>query len=92
MAEHSSSGQASCSLSAAEGEIRTRELEEDAIALQFHGSVTSMTTGSLMIRLHSCRPGSNGWPNGKALYLFWGTTVYLFGLAVVIMRWLKMEV
>ena len=76
----------------AEGEIRTAELKKDAIALQFHGSVTGMTTGSLDDP-SSLMPTWLEWlAERKALYLFWGTTVYLFGLAVVIMRWLKMEV
>jgi hypothetical protein len=28
----------------------------------------------------------------RTLYLFWGTAMYLLGLAIVIMRWLRMEV
>jgi hypothetical protein len=76
----------------AEGEIRTAELKRDAIALQFHGSVVGMTTGSLNDP-SSLMPTWLEWlAERKTLYLFWGTAVYLFGLAVVIMRWLKMEV
>jgi hypothetical protein len=75
-----------------EGEIRTAGLTKDAIALQFHGSVAGMTTGALDDP-SSLMPTWLEWlAERRTLYLFWGTAMYLLGLAIVIMRWLRMEV
>jgi hypothetical protein len=75
----------------ADGEIRIVELKTDTVALQFHGWVTGITTGSLE-NPSSLMPTWLEWlRERKGLYLFWGTALYLFGLAAGAMRWLRIE-
>jgi len=70
-----------------EGEIRTLELKDDRIALAFHGRVKGMTTGSDENRI-SLMPTYLEWLSARhALSLLWGTTLYIFGLILTVMRW-----
>jgi hypothetical protein len=78
-------------LNGIDGEIRIAELRTDAVALQFHGWVTGITTGSPE-NPSSLMPTWLEWlRERKALYLFWGTALYLFGLAAGVMRWLRID-
>jgi hypothetical protein len=71
------------------GEIRTVRLEPDHLSLSFHGSVRGMQTGSEDTP-RSLMPTWLEWLRARhGLTLLWGTTVYLFGLATAVVRWLK---
>ena len=74
------------------GEIRTIRLAGDALALSFHGRVRGMATGS-EDSPRSLMPTWLEWLRARhGLTLLWGTTVYLFGLATALVRWLKVPV
>lgn len=69
------------------GEIRTLRLDDNQIALKFHGHVQGMSTGSPENR-SSLMPTCLEWLSARhSLSLFWGTTLYLFGLITGILRW-----
>jgi hypothetical protein len=72
---------------AARGEIRTLQLEDDRIALKFHGRVRGMSSGSATVR-RSLMPTYLDWLKARhGLTLLWGTTLYLFGLIAGVLRW-----
>ena len=71
----------------ARGVIRALQLENGHLTLAFHGTVRGMRSGwgddpaSLM-------PTWLEWLRARhGLSLLWGTTLYLFGLVVAILRW-----
>jgi hypothetical protein len=70
------------------GEIRTLELRDGHIALTFHGDVRGMTTGAGENR-RSLMPTYLEWLSSQhGLSLLWGTTLYLFGLVIgVVKNW-----
>ena len=71
----------------AEGEIRTLELKDDHIAFAFHGQVKGMTTGSDESQV-SLMPTYLDWLRARhGLSLLWGTTLYVFGLILSVIRW-----
>jgi hypothetical protein len=75
------------SFKASKGEIRTLELDGDQIAFSFHGRVSGMTTGGEENRI-SLMPTYLEWLKARhGLSLLWGTTLYLFGLILTIVRW-----
>ena len=69
------------------GEIRTLELKGDQIALSFHGRVSGMTTGGEENSI-SLMPTYLEWLKARhGLSLLWGTTLYVFGLILGVLRW-----
>jgi hypothetical protein len=71
------------------GIIRTLELKDDHIAFGFHGSVRGMTTGGDKNPV-SLMPTYLEWLSARhGLSLLWGTTLYLFGIILGVMRWWK---
>jgi hypothetical protein len=69
------------------GEIRTLRLADTQIAFGFHGQVSGMTTGRDANRI-SLMPTYLEWLRARhSLSLLWGSTLYLFGLAVTTVRW-----
>ena len=68
------------------GEVRTLELRDGHIALTFHGYVRGMTTGGAENR-RSLMPTYLEWLSAQhGLSLLWGTTLYLFGLVIGLLR------
>jgi hypothetical protein len=68
------------------GEIRTLELHDGHVALTFHGEVRGMTTGAGENR-RSLMPTYLEWLSLQhGLSLLWGTTLYLFGLVIGVLR------
>jgi len=71
----------------ARGEIRTLQLHDNHIALQFHGHVHGMSSGSDKSH-RSLMPTYLEWLRARhGLSLLWGTTLYLFGVIVGALRW-----
>ena len=69
------------------GAIRQLALAEDHLALQFHGRVSGMSSGSATVR-RSMMPTILEWLRARhGLSLLWGTTAYVFGLALGALRW-----
>ena len=79
-------------LQGTEGEIRVAELKPDVIALQFHGWVTGITTGSFENPMPLMPTWLEWLKERKGLYLIWGTALYLFGLVAGFFRWLRIEI
>jgi hypothetical protein len=74
-----------------QGEIESLELKEDGVVFQFRGRVHGMTAGSAETS-RSLMPTWLDWLKARrGLYLLWGTAVYLFGLIVGVLRWLKVS-
>jgi hypothetical protein len=70
-----------------QGEIRTLELQNDHIALAFHGRVQGMTSGEDEHR-YSIMPTYLEWLKARhGLTLLWGSTLYLFGLILTVIKW-----
>jgi len=69
------------------GIIRTLDLKDDHIAFAFHGSVEGMTTGGDNNPV-SLMPTYYEWLSSRhGLSLLWGTTLYLFGIILGVLRW-----
>jgi hypothetical protein len=76
-------------LEGSQGEIEFLELNHDHIVFQFRGRVRGMTAGSSEID-RSLMPTWLEWLKARrGLYLLWGTAIYLFGLVVGVLRWLR---
>jgi hypothetical protein len=76
-------------LRSSQGEIDVLQFKDDQIVLQFHGSVQGMTAGSSEVE-RSMMPNWLEWLKARrGFYLLWGTAIYLYGLVVGVMRWLK---
>jgi hypothetical protein len=74
-----------------QGEIESLELKDDGVVFQFRGRVHGMTAGSDETS-RSLMPTWLDWLKARrGLYLLWGTAVYLFGLIVGVLRWLKVS-
>ncbi len=75
-----------------EGDLRTLQLRDGYIALKFHGRVVGMSTGAGKSRT-SLMPTYLEWLKARhGLSLLWGTTLYLFGLILGILRWWRISV
>ena len=73
----------------AEGEISFLQLKDDRMAVQFHGRVRGMRTGSIETG-RSLMPTWLEWLKARrGLYLFWGACIYVLGLIAGFLRWLK---
>ena len=74
------------------GEIRRLRLGKDDLALSFHGRVGGMRTGP-DDSPQNLMPTCLEWLKARhGLSLLWGTTFYLFGLALAVLRWLKVSI
>ncbi len=75
----------------ADGELRALELGGEYIALQFVGQVRGMTVGSGSVK-RSLMPTLYEWLVARhRLPFLWGTTVYVFGLIMSVLRWWRQE-
>jgi hypothetical protein len=69
------------------GMVRRVELQNGTVRLLFHGSVQGMSTGRGETA-RSLMPSYLEWLNAQhGLSLLWGTSIYLFGLLGVRIRW-----
>ena len=74
------------------GEIRTLRLEDEVVALDFQGRVRGISTGSDDSR-QNLMPTWLDWLRAQhGLSLLWGTTFYLFGIALAALRWFRVNV
>jgi hypothetical protein len=72
---------------ASRGELRTLAVRDGGVAVRFHGWVREMTTGAGETR-RSLMPTYLEWLQARhGLSLLWGTTLYVFGLAMAALRW-----
>lgn len=69
------------------GAIRSISLEQDAISLHYRGIVKGMETGGTESG-RSLMPTLLDWIKAQhGLSLLWGSTLYLFGLVLSVLRW-----
>jgi hypothetical protein len=69
------------------GEIRTLRSHDDHFTLKFHGYVRGMRSGSSEGG-RSLMPTYLEWLKARhGLSLFWGTTLYIFGMIAGVLRW-----
>ena len=69
------------------GVIRSIGREQDAISLHYQGIVKGMKTGGAT-NSRSLMPSLLDWIRAQhGLSLLWGTTLYLFGLVLSMLRW-----
>jgi hypothetical protein len=74
------------------GEIRRLRLGKEDLALSFHGRVRGMRTGP-DDSPQNLMPTWLEWLKARhGLSLLWGTTFYLFGMALAVLRWLKVSI
>ncbi|MBE9535483.1 MAG: hypothetical protein IMF03_10790, partial [Proteobacteria bacterium] len=74
------------------GEIRTLLLHDNHISLNFYGRVGGMTSGSGDSQ-RSLMPTYLEYLQARhGLSLLWGTTLYLFGLLIGVLRWLGVSI
>ncbi len=74
-------------LEVSEGHLRALSLAEDHVALSFHGKITELTIGEGRGR-RSLMPTYLEWMSAHhALSLLWAAAMYIFGLALAILRW-----
>jgi len=74
------------------GEIRSLRLDDDVVVLDFQGRVRGISGGADDNR-QNLMPTWLDWLRAQhGLSLLWGTTFYLFGLALAALRWFKVPV
>jgi hypothetical protein len=74
------------------GVIRVLKQEDEDVALKFRGRVRGMRTG-WGENTTSLMPTYLSWLQARhGLSLLWGTTVYLFGLVMALLRWWRVSV
>ncbi len=74
------------------GVLRAIELTEGGIVVQFHGRVGGMQTGIGDTR-RTLMPTYLDWLQARhELVLLWGSSLYLFGLVVAVLRWSGLRV
>ena len=75
--------------SRSEGELRSVRLEDDRIVLNFQGTVRGMTIGRGINQI-SLMPTWLEWLQARhGVGLFWGSALYLCGLATAVFKWLR---
>jgi hypothetical protein len=75
-------------MESSQGEIESLELKDD-IAVRFRGRVKGIVSGPADIH-QDLMPTWLEWLKARqGLSLFWGSAIYLFGLVVGILRWLR---
>ena len=71
------------------GEMRTVQLEPGHLTMGFNGWVSGMKTGSDESP-RSLMPTWLDWLRARhGLSLLWGTSVYLFGIGLAVVKWFK---
>lgn len=79
-------------LELSEGHIRALGFAEGHVTFSFHGRITELTSGEGRGQ-RSLMPTYLKWLSDQyTLSLLWGSVVYVFGLALAIMRWWKVLV
>ncbi|MCP4319006.1 MAG: hypothetical protein GY789_24190 [Hyphomicrobiales bacterium] len=79
-------------LEVSEGYIRTLTLAGDYFVFSFHGEVENLTVGEGSGQ-HSLMPTYLEWMSSQhALSLLWGAAMYVFGLALAVVRWWRIRV
>jgi hypothetical protein len=72
-----------------EGELRSVRLEDDRIVLNFQGTVQGMTIGRGRNQI-SLMPTWLEWLQARhGVSLFWGSALYLCGIATAVFKWIK---
>lgn len=72
-----------------EGELRSVRLDADRIVMTFQGTVHGMTIGRGRNQI-SLMPTWLEWLQARhGMSLFWGTALYVCGIAAAVFRWLK---
>jgi hypothetical protein len=72
-----------------EGELRSVRLEDDRMVLNFQGTVQGMTVGRGRNEI-SLMPTWLEWLQARhGVSLFWGSALYLCGVAIAVFKWLK---
>ena len=72
-----------------EGELRSVRLDDDHIVLNFQGTVQGMTVGRGVNQI-SLMPTWLEWLQARhGVSLFWGSALYLCGLATAVFKWLR---
>jgi hypothetical protein len=75
-------------LSGARGEITELKIEPDHLGLRYQGRVTGLSIAAGDSR-RSLMPTWLEWLKARrGVWLLWGTALYLFGLAMGVLRWL----
>jgi hypothetical protein len=75
--------------SRSQGELRSVRLEHDRIVLNFRGTVQGMTAGRDSNQI-SLMPTWLEWLQARhGVSLFWGSALYLFGVATAVFKWFK---
>jgi hypothetical protein len=71
------------------GYVRTLSFDANSISLQYQGKARGMTTGFGETRT-DLMPTMLEWLRARhGLSLLWGSTLYIFGMVVGVLRWLK---
>jgi hypothetical protein len=74
------------------GQMRTIQLHNNHLSIKFRGQVSGMSTG-IGESSRSLMPTCLEWLKARhGLALLWGTTLYLFGLGIGILRWWKLAI
>jgi hypothetical protein len=72
------------------GYIRTLSVEANSISLEYQGEARGMTTGFGQTRTN-LMPTMLEWLRARhGLSLLWGSSLYIFGMVVAVLRWLKL--
>ena len=74
-------------LAGSTGEIRRLVLTDDGLAIEFHGRVSGMATGSRQYGADLMPTWFEWLAAQHGLTLLWGTTIYLFGIVYPALRW-----
>ena len=70
-----------------DGQMRILTMENGQLTLEFHGIVSEMTTGWEENR-ENLMPSRLEWLRARhGLTLLWGTTLYIFGSVLGVLRW-----
>ena len=72
-----------------EGFIRELRLDADRISLKFHGHVKGMATGTMENPIDLMPTWLEYLRTNHILAILWGSTVSLFSLALVVLKWLR---
>jgi hypothetical protein len=75
-------------LERSQGEIESLEFKDD-IVVQFRGRVRGILSGPADIRQSLMPTWLESLKARQGLSLLWGSAIYLFGLVVGILRWLR---
>lgn len=72
-----------------QGLVRTLGIDANSVSLQYQGEVRGMTTGFGETRT-DLMPTILEWLRVRhGLSLLWGSTLYIFGMVLAVLRWLK---